>query len=98
VQFTASGSILYSWRTASADRQRCREVVRAAGTTKPIWLVVYVVAITLPCGIEFIWYGRHCRFHVFRRAEVSKPSYQDWRSYAATSARPALEDHTLAAC
>jgi CPA1 family monovalent cation:H+ antiporter len=62
-------------------------VVREAGHHEPIWLVVYVVAITLALAVlRFIWVWTSLRFTLFRAAlKGQKPYVPSWRLIAATS-------------
>jgi Na+/H+ antiporter len=88
VQFTASGIIfvllgeqLPQFVTGAA------QVVREAGHHEPIWLVVYVVAITLALAVlRFIWVWTSLRFTLFRAAlKGQKPHLPSWRLIAVTS-------------
>jgi len=88
VQFTASGIIfvllgeqLPQLVTGAAL------VVREAGHHEPIWLVVYVVAISLALAVlRFIWVWTSLRFTLFRAAlKGQNPYVPSWRLIAATS-------------
>jgi CPA1 family monovalent cation:H+ antiporter len=88
VQFTASGIIfvllgeqLPQLVTGAAG------VVREAGHHEPIWLVAYVVAITLALAVlRFIWVWTSLRFTLFRAAlKGQNPYVPSWRLIAATS-------------
>ena len=88
VQFTASGIIfvllgeqLPQLVTGAAL------VVREAGHHEPIWLVVYVVAISLALAVlRFIWVWTSLRFTLFRAALTGQNPYvPSWRLIAATS-------------
>jgi monovalent cation/hydrogen antiporter len=88
VQFTASGIIfvllgeqLPQFVTGAA------QVVREAGHHEPIWLVVYVVAITFALAVlRFIWVWTSLRFTLFRAAlKGQKPHLPSWRLIAVTS-------------
>jgi monovalent cation/hydrogen antiporter len=88
VQFTASGIIfvllgeqLPQLVTGAA------QVMREAGHHEPIWLVVYVVAITLALAVlRFIWVWTSLRFTLFRAAlKGQNPYVPSWRLIAATS-------------
>src|SRR5260370_19324674 len=62
-------------------------VVREAGHHEPIWLVVYVVAITLALAVlRFIWVWTSLRFTLFRAAlKGLNPYVPSWRLIAAAS-------------
>jgi CPA1 family monovalent cation:H+ antiporter len=88
VQFTASGIIfvllgeqLPQLVTGAA------QVVSEAGHREPIWLLVYVVAISLALAVlRFIWVWTSLRFMLFRAAlKGQKPHLPSWRLIAATS-------------
>ncbi|MEA2919540.1 MAG: monovalent cation/hydrogen antiporter [Bradyrhizobium sp.] len=88
IQFTASGVIfvllgeqLPQLITGAAL------VVSEAGRHEPIWLVVYVVAITLAlAALRFIWVWTSLRFTLFRAAlKGQHPYVPSWRLIAAAS-------------
>ena len=88
VQFTASGIIfvLLGEQLPQLVTGAAR-VVREAGHHEPIWLVVYVVAITLALAVlRFIWVWTSLRFTLFRAAlKGQNPYVPSWRLIAATS-------------
>lgn len=88
VQFTASGIIfvLLGEQLPQIVTGAAR-VVREAGHHEPIWLVVYVVAITLALAVlRFIWVWTSLRFTLFRAAlKGQNPYVPSWRLIAATS-------------
>ncbi len=62
-------------------------VVREAGHHEPVWLVVYVVGITLALAVlRFVWVWTSLRFTLFRAALKGETPYvPSWRLIAATS-------------
>ena len=88
VQFTASGIIfvLLGEQLPQLVTGAAR-VVPEAGHHEPIWLVVYVVAITLALAVlRFIWVWTSLRFTLFRAAlKGQNPYVPSWRLIAATS-------------
>ena len=88
VQFTASGIIfvLLGEQLPQLVIGAAR-VVREAGHHEPIWLVVYVVAITLALAVlRFIWVWTSLRFTLFRAAlKGLNPYVPSWRLIAAAS-------------
>ena len=62
-------------------------VVRETGHHEPVWLLAYVVAITLAlAALRFLWVWTSLRFTLFRAAlKGEKPYIPSWRLIAATS-------------
>lgn len=88
VQFTASGIIFVLLGEQFPQLVTgAAQVVREAGHHEQIWLVVYVVAITLALALlRFIWVWTSLRFTLFRAAvKGQNPHVPTWRLIAATS-------------
>jgi Na+/H+ antiporter len=88
VQFTASG-IIFVLLGEQLPRLATGAalVVREAGHHEPIWLVVYVAAITLALAVlRFVWVWTSLRFTLFRAAlKGQHPHVPSWRLIAAAS-------------
>jgi monovalent cation/hydrogen antiporter len=88
VQFTASG-IIFVLLGEQLPRlvTGAAQVVREAGHHEPVWLVAYVVAITLALALlRFIWVWTSLRFTLFRATlKGQNPYVPGWRLIAATS-------------
>jgi Na+/H+ antiporter len=88
VQFTANGIIfvLLGEQLPQLFTGAAR-VVRETGHHEPVWLLAYVVAITLAlAALRFLWVWTSLRFTLFRAAlKGEKPYIPSWRLIAATS-------------
>jgi CPA1 family monovalent cation:H+ antiporter len=88
VQFTANGIIfvLLGEQFPQLFTGAAR-VVRETGHHEPVWLVAYVVAITLAlAALRFLWVWTSLRFTLFRAAlKGEKPYIPSLRLIAATS-------------
>jgi Na+/H+ antiporter len=88
VQFSASGIIfvLLGEQLPQLVTGAAR-VVSEAGHHEPIWLLMYVVAITLALALlRFVWVWTSLRFTLFRAAlKGQKPHLPSWRLIAVTS-------------
>jgi monovalent cation/hydrogen antiporter len=88
VQFTASG-IIFVLLGEQLPRlvTGAARVVREAGHHEPVWLVVYVVAISIALAVlRFIWVWTSLRFTLFRAAlKGQNPYVPSWRLIAAAS-------------
>lgn len=82
IQFTANGTIfvLLGEQLPSILRASA-ETVQQAGHVHPVWLVFYVVLITLGLAIlRFAWVAISLRMMLFRRSETTITAKQvDWR-------------------
>jgi CPA1 family monovalent cation:H+ antiporter len=63
------------------------QVVRETGHPEPVWLLIYVVAISCAlAALRFLWVWTSLRFTLFRAAlKGQKPVVPSWRLIAATS-------------
>ncbi len=88
VQFAANGVIfvLLGEQLPQLVNGAAR-LVRETGHHEPVWLAVYVVAITLAlAGLRFIWVWTSLRFTLFRaHLKGEKPKVPSWRLLAAAS-------------
>jgi len=88
VQFTANGIIfvLLGEQLPQLFTGAAR-VVRETGHYEPLWLMAYVVVITLAlAALRFLWVWTSLRFTLFRAAlKGEKPYIPSWRLIAATS-------------
>jgi len=88
VQFTASGIIfvLLGEQLPQLFTGAAR-VVRETGHYEPLWLMAYVVVITLAlAALRFLWVWTSLRFTLFRAAlKGEHPYIPSWRLIAATS-------------
>jgi CPA1 family monovalent cation:H+ antiporter len=99
IQFTASGTIFVllgeqlPQLVAGAAR-----AVREAGHHESIWLIVYVVAISLALAVlRLAWVWTSLRFTLFRAARKGQNPYvPSWRLIAATSLAGVRGSITLA--
>jgi len=88
IQFAANGVIFVLLGEQFPDIvRRAEHLVRDTGHRDPVWLLVYVVAITLAlAALRFAWAWTSLRFTLFRAArsgrKIATPS---WRLVAATS-------------
>lgn len=88
VQFTANGIIfvLLGEQLPQLFTGAAR-VVRETGHYEPLWLMAYVVVITLAlAALRFLWVWTSLRFTLFRAAlKGEHPYIPSWRLIAATS-------------
>jgi monovalent cation/hydrogen antiporter len=63
------------------------QVVRETGHHEPVWLLIYVVAVSCAlAALRFLWVWTSLRFTLFRAAlKGQKPVVPSWRLIAATS-------------
>ena len=63
------------------------QVVRETGHHKPVWLLIYVIAINCAlAALRFLWVWTSLRFTLFRAAlKGQRPVEPSWRLIAATS-------------